>query len=67
MDELDAVKVNGCWRQLPERNRLMVKFAILYREHHRATCRKLHIGWRLYDAVLDESLGMLKELASTRY
>ena len=67
MDELDAVKVNACWRQLPDLNRRMVKFAILYREHHRATCRKLHIGWRTYDEVLDESLGLLKVLVSANY
>jgi hypothetical protein len=60
LDLADALKVNAVWQGLPDREKWMVKYAMVWREHWRATCRKLGIGHERYDEVLETSLAMMR-------
>lgn len=60
IDLADALKVNEAWQELVMPEKQMVKFAMVYKEHWRATCRKLRIGSEQYDSMLERSLTNLR-------
>ena len=62
-EEKDAWEVERAWFSLPQNPvdyRGCVKYAWIWGEPYRATCRRLKIHWGKYDEVLGRALSMLR-------
>jgi hypothetical protein len=62
VDQADAIEVNEVWKKLPYKSRDMIKYSMVWREHWRATCRKLNLLPDEYDVFLGYSLRLMKDM-----